>query len=100
MKARKQCPKCSSLRVGYLETRVSEDRGQGSTGPKPLPLGVTEHPGIFFTTQEAFGELEAYLCADCGFLETYVKNPAETNYDELVGFHWLNPDSVEEGPYR
>ena len=46
------------------------------------------------------GELEAYLCASCGYFETYVKHAETIPFDELDGFSWLNPAIGEEGPYR
>lgn len=100
MKASKQCPKCHSLRVGYLEHLWHQDAGQGSTGPKEMPVGVVEEQGIFFTYKSVVGGLEAFLCTECGFFETYIKSPEDVPFDELVGFSWLNPEAPESGPFR
>ena len=100
MKASKRCPKCNSLRVGHLEHQWQSDEGHGSAGPKAMPVGVVEEVAFFFKSREAVGQLEAYLCADCGYFETYVRDPASVPYEKLQGFSWLNPESVEAGPYR
>ena len=112
MKASKQCPKCDSLRVGYLEALPDvHDRsgGPGTTAPvKHQAVGVVvtrpaQKTFIGLVAPEASvvqGELEAYLCADCGYFEHYVKSPEDVPFDKLEGFHWLNPEAAEAGPYR
>ena len=97
MKASKQCPKCNSLRVGYLETVA--DKGEYDTSTWSAAIGKTETKG-WFGGGKVVGELEAFLCADCGYFEQYVKSPEKVPYDKLQGFHWLNPEPPEEGPYR
>ena len=96
MKASKQCPKCDSLRVGYLEKVI--DRGKDAS-EKDAVVGRTELEG-WFGGCDFVGELEAYVCADCGYFEQYVKSPEDVPYDKLQGFHWLNPEAAEAGPYR
>ena len=96
MKASKQCPKCDSLRIGYLETVT--DLGNNNA-PLNAVVGRTT-PSSWISNSEVHGELEAYLCADCGYFEHYVKSPESVPYDKLEGFHWLNPEPPEEGPYR
>jgi hypothetical protein len=49
---------------------------------------------------EAVGALEAHLCAECGYFETYVTAPASVPYDELKGFQWVNDPPPEGGAYR
>ena len=93
MKASKQCPKCDSLRVGYLENVLD------SWGPS-YPLKPAKMGKVGLNPISATGELEAYICAECGFYETYVKDPGALDFDNIVGFHWLNPPPLEEGPYR
>ncbi len=100
MKTSKQCPKCSSLRVGYLERVYNYNTCNGAQLHAPEPVGVIPEEDRLFTTNIAAGELEAYLCADCGFLETYVKAPATVPFEQLKGFRWINPTSAEAGPYR
>ena len=98
MKASKQCPKCDSLKVGYLENVL--DRGQAGSAVQAT-VGHTEpHGNWVIKSFEYVGNLEAFICADCGYFEHYVKSPKEVPYDKLEGFHWLNPEPPEEGPYR
>ena len=104
MKASKQCPKCDSLRVGYLE-RVHDQTVHDEASKSPWAyaskkVGVIESSGWLRSYEEGHGLLEAYLCADCGYYETYVKSPEDVPYEKLQGFHWLNPEPPEEGPYR
>jgi predicted nucleic-acid-binding Zn-ribbon protein len=99
MKASKQCPKCDSLKVGYLE-QVLDAVDPGTRGHKPAIVGKTPVETKFFgTTIEGVadaGELEAYICTACGYYETYVKQPASVPFDKLDGFHWLNAEAKEE----
>ena len=104
MKASKQCPKCDSLRIGYFEKVYDRVHGQGEapavSSHMPQSAGVVEKRGWLITKLVGTGEMEAYLCADCGYFEQYVKDPENVPYDKLEGFHWLNPESSEAGPYR
>jgi predicted nucleic-acid-binding Zn-ribbon protein len=97
MKASKQCPKCHSLKVGYLEQAI--DRGEYSSDTWPAAVGKTE-PRSWFAVGTVVGALEAYLCAECGYYETYVKDPATVPFDQLAGFHWLNETADPGKPYR
>jgi hypothetical protein len=45
-------------------------------------------------------EFEAYVCTECGYLETHVKVPTKVPYEEIEGFRWVNPETPEEGPCR
>jgi predicted Zn-ribbon and HTH transcriptional regulator len=82
MKASKQCPKCRSTRVGALAEALYDDDYQVGVHYKPLPVGVT--------AKGVVGRLEAYLCADCGYYETYVKDPASIPFEAIQGFRWVN----------
>jgi hypothetical protein len=50
----------------------------------------------------SIGILEAYVCADCGCYESYVKAPDRVMWDEMKGLRWLNPPASRggPGPYR
>lgn len=86
-----KCPKCKGFRVGQLEARWNE----GAEGQfVPLFLGVDAE------TWKAMGVLEAYVCAECGYLETYVRTPEKIPFDALEGFRWLNEEPQREGPFR
>ena len=96
MKNKGVCPKCGSRRIGHLEQVIQRTEGQASgvpvIGHTPAPLGIEkkELPGLIKVIKEGpLGQLEAYLCGECGFYETYVKDPTNQAYDSLVGFRWL-----------
>ncbi|HSR48184.1 MAG TPA: hypothetical protein VLL77_09400 [Anaerolineales bacterium] len=36
------------------------------------------------------GNLEAYLCTNCGLFETYVKDPSSVPYESIIGITWQN----------
>ena len=95
MKQSKQCPKCRSLRVGYLE-RVLEQVG---AMPRDAVVGISRYEG-WLGGGDPVGSFEAFLCADCGYFETYIKQPSAVDFDRLQGFHWLNGELAEQGPYR
>ncbi len=57
--------------------------------PAPLGIGKTEKAGFIKVIIEApIGKLEAYFCADCGFYETYIKEPAGIEFEKIIGFKW------------
>ena len=89
----KQCPKCSGLRVGNIPVY--------STDPEPISAGVMDGGGFaWLRSKGRQGQLEAYVCADCGYFETYVKDPKMLNFAEIERFRWVNPAVESEGPYR
>jgi predicted nucleic-acid-binding Zn-ribbon protein len=75
MKTRKQCPKCSSLKVGHFESEMH--------GGPPF-----YRPGT---------GLEVFACAECGYFETYVKDPGSV-LEQITGLRWLNAEA--DRPYR
>jgi hypothetical protein len=46
------------------------------------------------------GALESYICADCGYHESYVIEPAQLDWEHIRGLRWLNADPNNQGPYR
>jgi len=50
--------------------------------------------------RELVGALEAYLCTDCGYFESYVKSVERMDFDKLEGFRWINPGSPDRTPFR
>jgi predicted nucleic-acid-binding Zn-ribbon protein len=96
VKASKRCPKCSSLKVGYLE--YVADRGRDNY--QESIVGLTEPRGKLLKTIEPVGTLEAYVCAECGYHETYLKDPAAVPFEQIGGFHWLHDVTGAGQPYR
>lgn len=97
MKANAQCPKCQSLKIGILENlwdSIGPEKDQKET------IGRTRWGGPVFFTQVPRGEVEAYVCTECGYYETYVKDPSSVPFESMVGFRWINEPAPPEGPYR
>ena len=46
------------------------------------------------------GMLEAFVCTECGYLETYVKDPTTVPFEKLRGFSWLNEPNAQRGTFR
>lgn len=88
-----KCIKCGSLAIGHLEQRYDE------TG-KPLANFTPAVLGVDATTWQGIGLLEAYVCTDCGYLETYLKDPSATPFDKLKGFRWVNEPAPRRGAFR
>ena len=111
MKQSKKCPKCHSLRVGYIENvpditsavAVPDGSAQRGTSPPPRAAGVgpVVDTGMlrWGKVSALVGALEAYVCVDCGLYETYVRTPDTVDWEDIRDFHWMN-DHVSSGPYR
>lgn len=96
MKRTKQCPKCQSRKVGYIPYQP-ESQGESFRWRK---IATVREPGRFGAVPPRLGELEAYVCTDCGYYESYVRSPETTPWSDLSGFRLLNPDPDPDGPYR
>lgn len=93
-----RCPKCQSARIGHLE-RVEDQDGDKPTRTRSLATGYS---GTLFTggMRRHAAEVEAWVCADCGFFEEYVKNPDGVKWDQLPGFRWAREPDDGDGPFR
>lgn len=98
MKASKQCPKCKSLKIGHLPHQL--DRSGKFDMAFPRMVGTVEEQGLVFTKAVKTGLMEAYVCTECGYFESYVVSPESVPFEELEGFRWVNAEPTEEGPYR
>ncbi len=98
MKRSRQCPKCDSRRVGYFSHLP--DIGQSS--PSSQRVIGTIPSGSVWRAEALVGTLEAYVCAACGYVETYVKDVADVPFASLDGFRWVNAEAEAEaeGPFR
>ncbi len=96
MRQSKQCPKCQSHKVGYINY---QPEGDGISLRWRVIASVRE-PATFGPGRSRVGELEAYVCTECGYYESYVRSPDKVKWDQLSGFRMLNPDPDPEGPYR
>lgn len=116
MKRSKQCPKCQSLRIGHLAFQVDANdvlvhRDQredlqfitAARQTVSRTLGLARTPvtlGDGSTALPLVGQLEAYVCTDCGYHETYVRDPKSVAWSDLQGFTWVNSKPPEDGPFR
>jgi len=102
MKSSKQCPKCHSLRIGYLENAYELCEALSSSGVPfaKVSIGILEagEPGA--KREIPSGRVESFVCTECGYFETYVKDPLSVPFEHLKGFHWINPEDTGSGPYR
>jgi predicted nucleic-acid-binding Zn-ribbon protein len=93
MKRTWTCPKCASRRVGYFEHLIDE-QGEFKPSPRMIGQGPTEIRGLLggrHVVTGPTGELEAFVCTSCGYVEEYVKNPQSVAWDSFEGFRWCNP---------
>lgn len=123
MKRTKQCPKCESRRIGYLAKQVDANDLVVMPDTRKLPpdvpiamntlaqrvpprmVGISKErieTGAFTygTVSPLLGQLEAYVCTECGYHESYVHDPSAVRWTDLVGFSWVNDPPVSEGAYR
>jgi predicted nucleic-acid-binding Zn-ribbon protein len=90
MKKSWKCPKCESLRVGYLEHASDESEAHRDSRRR---LGYAKTGSVLgLQVLAGHGELEAFVCADCGYFEEYVKDPQAVRWHDLSGFRWCRPE--------
>lgn len=101
MKKNKCCPKCDSLRIGYLP-EVPDSVGGGAYGRQGLGDSTSPPKGLWQEINHTgeYHYVEAYICTECGYMETYAQSPGDIPFERLKGFTWVNPEQPEEGPYR
>lgn len=87
MKRTRQCPKCQSRRIGYL-ANLHDSGHRGPSVRRVGQMAVGSFLGARMT--QSGGEIEGYLCTDCGYLEEYVKQPHQLNWAAVTGFQWVN----------
>lgn len=98
MKNTKQCPKCDSRRVGQITYQPDADGG-GRTAWRVIGRPRYSDAADKLDTAH-LGLLEAYVCTECGYHESYVKDVESVRWSELSGFRLLNPEAESDGPYR
>src|SRR5262249_12090117 len=114
MKRTAVCPKCESKHIMRLQqvadaadwtgrqSGTMSERNPEAAVARRVLLRKTESKGVFGGKSEAFeftGEVEAYVCADCGYLEEYLRDPRAIDWDRVVGAY---PHSKTQpgGPFR
>jgi hypothetical protein len=118
MKRTKMCPKCQSIKIGYMEYQPDANDVIGAKPTDGLSarsahiqhggqvitraLGVSREPTRLASGNAwpLYGRLEAYVCTACGYHETYVADVKKVEFDKLHGFVWINQEPEPEGPFR
>jgi predicted nucleic-acid-binding Zn-ribbon protein len=91
MKRRAQCPKCGGTRIGHLSSLPDTVGAEVEVWPRYAATMLADGEPT------PVGRIEAYLCAGCGYLEEYVADVDELQFDWLQGFSWVGATST---PYR
>jgi hypothetical protein len=113
MKRTKHCPKCQSRRIGHLAEQLDRDDNVVGSGKDAGVMHEARSRAVGYVAEErdtgffnygvvrpVVGKLEAYVCTDCGYHESYVVEPRTIEWDRLVGFSWVNPETGTDGPFR
>lgn len=69
-----KCPKCESRKI-IPKVRII-DRVDYNLPAGDLTVHIYENPDGFLKYTHP-GALKAWICGDCGYVETYVDNPGE-----------------------
>ena len=91
MKNTYKCPKCGFNRILYISQVADKETRAGSGGFTPMRIAVIPQNAMMgLAVKEGYGELEAGVCRQCGYVELYVKDPSSIPVDgnyvrELVG---------------
>ena len=87
MKTTHRCPKCQHDRILYI-AQVADRIGEHPNVETATPMKVAHYRkqvaeilGVALTRTERAGELEAGVCARCGYTEFYVKSPGDIIVD-------------------
>jgi len=97
MKRNWQCPKCHSQRVGYLENVTDV----GEHGLESRKIGQAQTGSLFgLAVVEGHGDIEAFVCTDCGYFEEYVKQAQAIDWNGMRGFRWCHPELAGQPPGR
>jgi predicted nucleic-acid-binding Zn-ribbon protein len=86
MKQSWTCPKCHSQRIGYFDMLHDEAEASKPDGRVLGHAVIGQFMGA--TASQRVGMVEAFICADCGYFEEYLKDPANMPWDKLVNFRW------------
>lgn len=89
MKRTQKCPKCGHDRILYV-SEVPDSRSTEPMRIARIKRQVASVLGMQAVTFDAVGELEAGVCAACGYVELYVKDPSSIPVDgssvrEIIG---------------
>jgi hypothetical protein len=93
MRTSNKCTKCGSLAIGHVSRRYERPGYRDDDLP-------TQMLGVLGSRRIGVGPLEAYVCTECGYVETYVIAPATVQFEQIRGFRWVNEPDPQRGPFR
>lgn len=93
MKRTGRCPKCDATKIGVVKEVRDED-----TGPRARHLASEIWQGHFLSETRPVGQVEAYVCTECGYFEEYLARPEAMEWEKVRGFSWRAKG--EPGPFR
>jgi hypothetical protein len=100
------CPKCDGRRIMriYSLPDVTDNVSEvEQLVHRRLLVLRNKTTGLFGGEKEGrqlAGEVMAYACADCGYVEEYLLNPAKIDWDQVVGAVPYTPKTGGGGPFR
>jgi hypothetical protein len=68
----KSCPDCNSQKI--VKDVIVLDKGDGSVNYR-MQIAVDEKPDALIFKQRNYSEIDADVCADCGYIQFYAGNP-------------------------
>jgi hypothetical protein len=92
MKREGRCIKCGSVRVGRMEG-LPDTLGVETELSRQAVGVLRDEDG----KPRLVGQIEAYVCTECGYLEAYVQDPQGVPFERLEGFSWVGEGAH---PYR
>ncbi len=87
------CIKCGHTRIRHIanvpDVHTENNWETRARNREFRVLGAVERKTGMFSREQLLAEVEAYVCADCGYFEEYVKQPADVPWEELPGSRWV-----------
>ena len=68
----KSCPECNSQKI--IEDAKAIDRGDYNA-TQDMQIAIDEEPNALIFKQRIFSSVKADVCADCGLVQFYAKEP-------------------------
>jgi len=109
MRTSQQCPKCQSRKLFVVDpvrlpVRELNDPGNPVQGTRVVPTTAAVTCGVVKTVIEA-GRIEAWVCAECGYLEYYAKNASSSLWElaqkpAQTGVRYLDGSPDTGTPFR
>ena len=99
MRSTQQCPKCQGRKLYVIDpVRQADPENRNMVMVQPVTYAYT---GIRLEA----GSIEAWVCAGCGFMESYAKNAVDTLWQmaqrsKTTGVRYIDGAPDANTPYR